>query len=122
MDNVKSVSHEEGRTRGSAEPYRTNQVPSAGEDWQAAPVGPCGGFAAPRQMLRVNIWQRPESDKTIALVIAPRIGRSFYLTVSDTGEILGSNPPLTKLGSLTHRAGPGNGSSRARRRPGTRPD
>jgi hypothetical protein len=48
---------------------------------------------------RVNIWQQPESDKTIALTIAPRIGRSYYLTVSDTGEILASNPPLTKLGS-----------------------
>ena len=47
---------------------------------------------------RVNIWQRPESDKTIALMIAPRIGRSFYLTVSDTGEILDRNPPLIQLG------------------------
>ncbi len=49
---------------------------------------------------RVNIWQQPESDKTIALTIAPRIGLSYYLTVSDTGEILDSNPPLAKLGSL----------------------
>jgi hypothetical protein len=48
---------------------------------------------------RVNIWQQPESDKTIALMIAPRIGLSFYLTVSDTGEILDSNPPLRKPGS-----------------------
>ena len=48
---------------------------------------------------RVNIWQQPESDKTIALMIAPRIGLSYYLTVSDTGEILDSNPPLRKLGS-----------------------
>ena len=48
---------------------------------------------------RVNIWQQPESDKTIALTIAPRIGLSYYLTVSDTGEIIHSNPPLTKLGS-----------------------
>ena len=48
---------------------------------------------------RVNIWQQPESDKTIALMIAPRIGLSYYLTVSDAGEILDSNPPLRKLGS-----------------------
>lgn len=48
---------------------------------------------------RVNIWQQPESDKHIALTIAPRIGLSYYLTVSDTGEIIHSNPPLTKLGS-----------------------
>jgi hypothetical protein len=47
---------------------------------------------------RVNIWQKPESDKTSALIIAPRIGRSFYLTVSDTGEIIHSNPRLIKLG------------------------
>jgi hypothetical protein len=31
-------------------------------------------------------------------MIAPRIGRSFYLTVSDTGEIIHSNPPLIKVG------------------------
>ena len=47
---------------------------------------------------RVNIWQQPEPDKTIALMIAPRIGLSYYVTVSDTGEIIHSNPPLIKLG------------------------
>ena len=46
---------------------------------------------------RVNIWQRPEPDRNLAVTIAPRIGLSYYLTVSDTGEIIDSNPPLTKL-------------------------
>ena len=46
---------------------------------------------------RVNIWQQPESDKNIAVTISPRIGLSYYLTVSDTGEIIHSDPPLTKL-------------------------
>jgi hypothetical protein len=48
---------------------------------------------------RVNVWQQPERDKNIAVTIAPRIGLSYYLTVSDTGEILDSNPPMTPLGS-----------------------
>jgi hypothetical protein len=48
---------------------------------------------------RVNIWQQPESDKNIAVTFAPRIGLSYYLTVSETGEIIHSNPPLTKLAS-----------------------
>ena len=46
---------------------------------------------------RVNIWQQPEPDKNLTVTIAPRIGLSYYLTVSDTGEIIDSNPPLTKL-------------------------
>lgn len=48
---------------------------------------------------RVNIWQQPEPDRNITVTVSPRIGLSYYLTVSDTGEILGSNPPLAKLGS-----------------------
>jgi hypothetical protein len=48
---------------------------------------------------RVNIWQQPEPDKKIDLTPSPRIGPSYYLTVSDTGEIIRSDPPLTKLGS-----------------------
>ena len=48
---------------------------------------------------RVNIWQQPEPDKNIAVTTGPRIGLSYYLTVSDTGEIIDSNPPMTKLGS-----------------------
>jgi len=46
---------------------------------------------------RVNIWQQPEPDKSFAVTFAPRIGLSYYLKVSDTGEIIDSNPPLTKL-------------------------
>ena len=46
---------------------------------------------------RVNIWQQPEPDRNLTVTIAPRIGSSYYLTVSDTGEIIDSNPPLTKL-------------------------
>ena len=45
---------------------------------------------------RVNIWQQPVPDKTMAVTTAPRIGLSYYLTVSDTGEIIDSNPPLAK--------------------------
>ena len=48
---------------------------------------------------RVNIWERPEPDKSIVITGSPRIGLSYYLTVSDTGEIINSNPPMTKLGS-----------------------
>ena len=46
---------------------------------------------------RVNIWQQPVPDKSFAVTFAPRIGPSYYLTVSDTGEIIDSKPPLTKL-------------------------
>jgi len=46
---------------------------------------------------RVNIWQQPEPEKGLAVTIAPRIGLSYYLTVSDTGEIIDSDPPLAKL-------------------------
>ena len=48
---------------------------------------------------RVNIWEQPAPDKSLAVTIAARIGRSYYLTVSETGEIIDSNPPLTRLGS-----------------------
>jgi L-lactate utilization protein LutC len=48
---------------------------------------------------RVNIWQQTEPDKNIAITTGLRIGLSYYLTVSDTGEIIHSNPPMTKLGS-----------------------
>jgi hypothetical protein len=48
---------------------------------------------------RVNIWEQPEPDKNIAVSIGARIRSSYYLTVSDTGEIIDSNPPLTKLSS-----------------------
>ncbi|MGD0383853.1 MAG: hypothetical protein ABSA77_10045 [Thermoguttaceae bacterium] len=45
---------------------------------------------------RVNIWEQSEPNKNIAVSIGPRIGLSYYLTVSKTGEIIYSNPPMTK--------------------------
>jgi hypothetical protein len=45
---------------------------------------------------RVNIWEQPEPTKTLAVTSGPRIGSSYYLTVSDTGEIIDSNPPMAK--------------------------
>jgi hypothetical protein len=48
---------------------------------------------------RVNIWQQTEPDKNIAITTGLRIGLSYYLTVSDTGEIIHSNPPMTEVGS-----------------------
>jgi hypothetical protein len=48
---------------------------------------------------RVNIWQKTEPDKNIIITTGLRIGLSYYLTVSDTGEIIQSNPPMTKVGS-----------------------
>ena len=47
---------------------------------------------------RVNIWQQPEPERNLAVTIAPRIVLSYYLTVSDSGEIIDSDPPLTKVG------------------------
>jgi hypothetical protein len=46
---------------------------------------------------RVNIWQQTEPDKNIAITTGLRIGLSYYLTVSDTGEIIHSNPPMTTV-------------------------
>ena len=46
---------------------------------------------------RVNIWEQPEPDESIAVTIAARIRSSYYLKVSDTGEIVHSSPPLAKL-------------------------
>ena len=48
---------------------------------------------------RVNIWEQPEPDDKLAVTISARIGLSYYLTVSETGEIIDSNPPMTKLAS-----------------------
>ena len=48
---------------------------------------------------RVNIWEQREPDKNIAVTISARIGRSYYLTVSEAGDIVDSNPPMSKLGS-----------------------
>jgi len=46
---------------------------------------------------RVNIWQQPEPNKNITVTASPHIRASYYLKVSDTGEIIDSNPPLAKL-------------------------
>jgi hypothetical protein len=46
---------------------------------------------------RVNIWEQPEPNKNMVVTISARIRSSYYLKVSDTGEIIDSNPPLTKL-------------------------
>ena len=48
---------------------------------------------------RVNIWEKTEPKKNIAVTPSPRIASSYYLTVSDKGEIINSNPPLTTLRS-----------------------
>ena len=45
---------------------------------------------------RVNVWEQPEPNKDVVVTIAARIRSSYYLKVSDTGEIIDSNPPLTK--------------------------
>jgi hypothetical protein len=46
---------------------------------------------------RVNIWEQPEPVKNLAVTAGARIRSSYYLNVSDAGEIIDSNPPLTKL-------------------------
>ena len=44
---------------------------------------------------RVNIWE-PMGDSAFSMAV--HILSSYYLKVSGTGEIIRSNPPLTKLG------------------------
>ena len=46
---------------------------------------------------RVNIWAHPEPNKNIIITPDARIVSSYYLKVSDTGEIIRSDPPLDKL-------------------------
>jgi hypothetical protein len=46
---------------------------------------------------RVNIWEQLESVGDFAFSMNFRIRSSYYLKVSETGEIIRSNPPLTKL-------------------------
>lgn len=48
---------------------------------------------------RVNIWEQLESMGDSVFSTEVHIRSSYYLKVSDTGEIIRSNPPLTKLGS-----------------------
>jgi len=47
---------------------------------------------------RVNIWERPEQAEDFAVSLGVHIRSSYYLKVSDKGEIIHSNPPLTKVG------------------------
>ena len=47
---------------------------------------------------RVNIWEQLEPVGDSALSMGVHIRSSYYLKVSDTGEIIRSNPPLTELG------------------------
>jgi hypothetical protein len=46
---------------------------------------------------RVNIWEQLEPMGDSVFSMAATIRSSYYLKVSDTGEIICSNPPLTKL-------------------------
>lgn len=46
---------------------------------------------------RVNIWETLEPVGDFSLSMRVQIRSSYYLKVSDSGEILSSNPPLTKL-------------------------
>lgn len=50
---------------------------------------------------RVNIWEQHEPTGDFALSVCVHIESSYYLKVSDTGEIIRSNPPLTKLSHST---------------------
>lgn len=45
---------------------------------------------------RVNVWETVEPTGDTAFSTAVHIGASYYLKVSDSGEILHSNPPLTQ--------------------------
>jgi hypothetical protein len=46
---------------------------------------------------RVNVWQTAKLDKSIVITPGSRIGPSYYLMVSDTGEIIHSEPPMKKV-------------------------
>ena len=43
---------------------------------------------------RVNIWEQSEQNDDVAVTAGVCIRSSYYLKVSDTGEIIRSNPPL----------------------------
>lgn len=45
---------------------------------------------------RVNVWEKREPTGDSAFSSAVHIGSSYYLKVSDSGEIVHSNPPLTQ--------------------------
>ena len=46
---------------------------------------------------RVNIWEQPEPNKNIAVTIGARIRSSYYLKVSDTGEIIRQQPAADQI-------------------------
>ena len=46
---------------------------------------------------RVNIWEKLEPTGDSAFSTPVHIGSSYYLKVSDSGEIIRCNPPLTKI-------------------------
>ena len=48
---------------------------------------------------RVNIWEQPEPNKNFVITIGAHILSSYFLKVSDTGEIIDSDPPMTRLAS-----------------------
>lgn len=45
---------------------------------------------------RVNVWEKLEPTGDSAFSSRVHIGSSYYLKVSDSGEIVHSNPPLTE--------------------------
>jgi hypothetical protein len=49
---------------------------------------------------RVNVWEQTVGDKSLVVTASARIGWSYYLTVSENGEIIDSNPPLVSLRSF----------------------
>jgi len=46
---------------------------------------------------RVNMWVKLEPTGDYAFSAPVQIGSSYYLKVSESGEITDSNPPLTKI-------------------------
>ena len=46
---------------------------------------------------RVNVWEKLEPTGDSAFSTPVHIGSSYYLKVSDSGEIIRCNPPLTKI-------------------------
>lgn len=50
---------------------------------------------------RVNLWEKLEPIGDFALSTRVHIRSSYYLKVSDSGEIIRSNPPLTKIVAST---------------------
>lgn len=48
---------------------------------------------------RVNVWEQPEQNRNFAVTSGARIWASYYLKVSESGDIIHSNPPLAKFGS-----------------------